>query len=68
MVDEVVGANPGQAAEYRAGKDALLGFFVGQVMRSTGGRAEPRTVQELLREALARVVVRALRATLTTTS
>jgi aspartyl-tRNA(Asn)/glutamyl-tRNA(Gln) amidotransferase subunit B len=53
VVDEVVAANPGQAAEYRAGKDALLGFFVGQVMRSTGGRAEPRTVQELLREALA---------------
>jgi aspartyl-tRNA(Asn)/glutamyl-tRNA(Gln) amidotransferase subunit B len=52
VVDEVVTANPGQAAEYRAGKDALLGFFVGQVMRSTGGRAEPRTVQELLREAL----------------
>ena len=53
VVDEVVAANPGQAAEYRAGKDALLGFFVGQVMRSTGGRAEPRAVQELLREALA---------------
>ena len=52
VVDEVVAANPGQAAEYRAGKDALLGFFVGQVMRSTGGRAEPRAVQELLREAL----------------
>ena len=52
VVDEVVAANPGQAAEYRAGKDALLGFFVGQVMRSTGGRAEPRAVQELLREVL----------------
>ena len=52
VVEEVIAANPGQAAEYRAGKDALLGFFVGQVMRSTGGRAEPRAVQELLREAL----------------
>jgi aspartyl-tRNA(Asn)/glutamyl-tRNA(Gln) amidotransferase subunit B len=52
VVDEIVAANPGQAAEYRAGKDALLGYFVGQVMRSTGGRAEPRAVQELLREAL----------------
>ena len=52
VVEEVVAANPGQAAEYRAGKDALLGYFVGQVMRSTGGRAEPRAVQELLREAL----------------
>jgi aspartyl-tRNA(Asn)/glutamyl-tRNA(Gln) amidotransferase subunit B len=52
VVEGVVAANPGQAAEYRAGKDALLGYFVGQVMRSTGGRAEPRAVQELLREAL----------------
>ena len=52
VVDEVVAAHPAQAAEYRAGKEALLGFFVGQVMRATGGRAEPRAVQELLREAL----------------
>jgi aspartyl-tRNA(Asn)/glutamyl-tRNA(Gln) amidotransferase subunit B len=52
VVEGVVAANPDQAAEYRAGKDALLGYFVGQVMRSTGGRAEPRAVQELLREAL----------------
>ena len=41
-----------QAAEYRAGKQALIGFFVGQIMRKTGGRAEPRAVQELLREEL----------------
>ncbi len=52
VVDEVVAAHPGQAEEFRAGKQALLGFFVGQVMRSTGGRAEPRAVQELLREVL----------------
>jgi aspartyl-tRNA(Asn)/glutamyl-tRNA(Gln) amidotransferase subunit B len=52
VVDEVVATHPAQAEEYRAGKQALLGFFVGQVMRSTGGRAEPRAVQELLREVL----------------
>ena len=52
VVDEVVAAHPAQAEEFRAGKQALLGFFVGQVMRSTGGRAEPRAVQELLREVL----------------
>jgi aspartyl-tRNA(Asn)/glutamyl-tRNA(Gln) amidotransferase subunit B len=52
VVSEVVAAHPGQADEFRAGKEALLGFFVGQVMRSTGGRAEPRAVQELLLEVL----------------
>jgi aspartyl-tRNA(Asn)/glutamyl-tRNA(Gln) amidotransferase subunit B len=52
VVAEVVAANPGQADEYRAGKQALLGFFVGQIMRKTGGRAEPRAVQDLLREEL----------------
>jgi aspartyl-tRNA(Asn)/glutamyl-tRNA(Gln) amidotransferase subunit B len=52
VVAEVIAANPGQADEYRAGKQALLGFFVGQIMRKTGGRAEPRAVQELLREEL----------------
>jgi aspartyl-tRNA(Asn)/glutamyl-tRNA(Gln) amidotransferase subunit B len=53
VVDEAIAANPAQADEFRAGKQALLGFFVGQVMRTTGGRAEPRVVQDLIREALA---------------
>jgi aspartyl-tRNA(Asn)/glutamyl-tRNA(Gln) amidotransferase subunit B len=53
VVEGVVAAHPAQAAEYRAGKQALIGFFVGQIMRETGGRAEPRAVQELLRETLA---------------
>ncbi|HEY1478711.1 MAG TPA: Asp-tRNA(Asn)/Glu-tRNA(Gln) amidotransferase subunit GatB [Gaiellales bacterium] len=52
VVAEIVAAHPAQAAEYRAGKQALIGFFVGQIMRQTGGRAEPRAVQELLREEL----------------
>jgi aspartyl-tRNA(Asn)/glutamyl-tRNA(Gln) amidotransferase subunit B len=52
VVDEVVAANPQQAEQFRAGKQALIGYFVGQVMKATGGRAEPRRVQELLREVL----------------
>jgi aspartyl-tRNA(Asn)/glutamyl-tRNA(Gln) amidotransferase subunit B len=52
VVAEVVGASPEQAASYRRGKDAALGWFVGQVMRRTGGRANPQTVNALLRKAL----------------
>ena len=51
-VDEILAANPAQAAEYRAGKTQLLGFFVGQIMRRSGGRANPQTVQSLTRQAL----------------
>jgi len=52
-VEEAIAANPAQAAEYRAGKTALLGFFVGQVMKRSGGRAQPAEAQRLLRGALA---------------
>jgi aspartyl-tRNA(Asn)/glutamyl-tRNA(Gln) amidotransferase subunit B len=52
IVAELVGANPAQAASYRAGKTAALGWFVGQVMKRTGGRANPQVVNALLREAL----------------
>ena len=45
-------ANPAQVEQYRAGKQQVLGFFVGQVMKATGGRANPQLVNELLREAL----------------
>jgi aspartyl-tRNA(Asn)/glutamyl-tRNA(Gln) amidotransferase subunit B len=53
IVEAVIAANPDQAAEYRAGKDKLLGFFVGQVMQRTGGKANPGQVNEILREKLA---------------
>ncbi len=49
VVDEVIAAHPGQVAEYRAGKTKLIGFFVGQVMKATGGKANPAAVNELLR-------------------
>jgi aspartyl-tRNA(Asn)/glutamyl-tRNA(Gln) amidotransferase subunit B len=52
IVDKVIAANPGQAEEYRAGKDKLIGFFVGQVMKETGGKANPGQVNEILRNRL----------------
>jgi aspartyl-tRNA(Asn)/glutamyl-tRNA(Gln) amidotransferase subunit B len=52
VIDQVIAANPSQLADYRAGKDKLFGFFVGQVMRATGGKANPAQVNELLRKKL----------------
>jgi aspartyl-tRNA(Asn)/glutamyl-tRNA(Gln) amidotransferase subunit B len=52
IIDEIVAANPGEVAAYQGGKEGLLGFFVGQVMRQTGGKADPRVVNERLRERL----------------
>ena len=52
IVDKVIAANPGQAEEYRAGKEKLIGFFVGQVMKETGGKANPGQVNEILRTKL----------------
>ena len=54
IVDRVLDENPGQVAAYRGGKEGLLGFFVGQVMKETQGTANPRVVSELVREKLAR--------------
>ena len=53
-IDEVIEQNPGQVGQYRSGKVQVLGFLVGQVMRRSGGRAEPKAVQQLLRRALER--------------
>ncbi len=52
VVDAVLAANPGQVEAYRGGKQGLLGFFVGQVMKETQGKANPRVVSELVRERL----------------
>jgi len=52
IVDKVIEANPGQVAEYKAGKDKLIGFFVGQVMKETGGKANPGQVNEILKRKL----------------
>ena len=52
VIDEVMARNPAQLAEYRAGKDKLFGFFVGQVMKATAGKANPAQLNELLRRKL----------------
>jgi aspartyl-tRNA(Asn)/glutamyl-tRNA(Gln) amidotransferase subunit B len=51
-IEDVMAKNPAQLAEYRAGKDKLFGFFVGQVMKATGGKANPAQLNELLRKKL----------------
>jgi Asp-tRNA(Asn)/Glu-tRNA(Gln) amidotransferase B subunit len=52
LVDRILEANPGQVAAYKGGKQGLLGFFVGQVMKETQGKADPKVVNELLRQKL----------------
>jgi len=53
MVDEVLANNPNQLQQYREGKEQLLGFFVGQVMKASKGKANPAQVNELLKKKLA---------------
>jgi len=48
VVDEIIANNPGQVQQYREGKDKLMPFFVGQVMKATKGKADPNQVNELL--------------------
>jgi aspartyl-tRNA(Asn)/glutamyl-tRNA(Gln) amidotransferase subunit B len=52
IVAQVVADNPAQAEQFRAGKEQLLGYFVGNVMKATQGRANPKLVNDLLRKAL----------------
>ena len=52
VIDAVIAANPKQLADYRAGKDKLFGFFVGQVMKATGGKANPGQLNDLLKAKL----------------
>jgi aspartyl-tRNA(Asn)/glutamyl-tRNA(Gln) amidotransferase subunit B len=54
VIDEVIKANPGQLAEYRSGKDKLFGFFVGQVMKESKGKANPARVNEILKKKLSK--------------
>jgi aspartyl-tRNA(Asn)/glutamyl-tRNA(Gln) amidotransferase subunit B len=51
-IAEVIAANPAQVEQYRGGKATVIGFLVGQVMKRSGGRAEPKSVQQLMRQAL----------------
>lgn len=52
-ITAIIVANPGQLADYRGGKEKLFGFFVGQVMKATQGKANPQLVNELLKKMLA---------------
>ncbi|MAL49066.1 MAG: Asp-tRNA(Asn)/Glu-tRNA(Gln) amidotransferase GatCAB subunit B [Methylophaga sp.] len=53
MIDEVIAANPEQLQQYRDGKEQLFGFFVGQVMKASKGKANPAQVNEILKQKLA---------------
>jgi aspartyl-tRNA(Asn)/glutamyl-tRNA(Gln) amidotransferase subunit B len=52
VVDEVLQANPEKIADYKAGKTKLFGFFVGEVMKKSKGKANPKIVNELLKQKL----------------
>ncbi len=52
IIDEVIAANPAQVEEYRGGKEKVFGFFVGQVMKASRGKANPAAVNELLKKKL----------------
>lgn len=52
IVDEVLATHPKQLEQYRGGKEQLFGFFVGQTMKATGGKANPKIVNELLKKKL----------------
>lgn len=52
LVDKILAANPQQLADYRAGKDKLFGFFVGQAMKESGGKINPQVLNELLKKKL----------------
>ncbi len=53
IIDEVIAKNQSQFAQYKSGKEAVFGFFVGQVMKSSGGKANPGKVNEMLKRKLA---------------
>jgi aspartyl-tRNA(Asn)/glutamyl-tRNA(Gln) amidotransferase subunit B len=52
IIDEIIAKNQDKVAEYRGGKDKLIGFFVGQVMKATQGKANPGLVNQLLKPKL----------------
>ena len=52
IIDEVIAENPDNVAAYQGGKDKLFGFFVGQVMKKSQGKANPAAVNELLKKKL----------------
>src|SRR3546814_16757976 len=54
LVDEIIAGNPGQVAQFKGGNEKILGWFVGQVMKATQGKANPGLVNAVLRKKLGR--------------
>ncbi len=52
IIDDIIANNPGQVEQYRSGKDKLFGFFVGQTMKATQGKANPKQINDLLKSKL----------------
>jgi len=52
LIDDIIAANPKQVADYRAGKDKLFGFFIGQAMKLSGGKLNPAQLNALLKKKL----------------
>ncbi|MBU0654679.1 MAG: Asp-tRNA(Asn)/Glu-tRNA(Gln) amidotransferase GatCAB subunit B, partial [Gammaproteobacteria bacterium] len=52
VIDEIIANNPKQVEEYRSGKDKLFGFFVGQAMKASKGKANPNTLNDILKKKL----------------
>ena len=52
MIDEVIKNNPKQLQQYQSGKDRLFGFFIGQVMKASQGKANPKQVNDILKSKL----------------
>jgi len=52
VIDEVLAAQPGEVESFRAGKEKVLGFLMGQVMKKTRGKANPKLAQEIMRKKL----------------
>ena len=53
IIDEIIAANPAQVAEYRSGKEKMFGFFVGQAMKASKGKANPAQLNDILKKKLA---------------
>jgi glutaminyl-tRNA synthetase len=52
IIEEVIAKNPDNVAKFKAGNGKLLGFFVGQVLKATGGKANPKVVNALVAKSL----------------
>ena len=52
IIEEVIASNPDNVAKYKAGNNKLFGFFIGQVLKKTGGKANPKIVNELVKQKL----------------